>query len=150
MNDTPNVVAGTVTNRRDHVPARVTARKIVRYVVAAFLAFLAFGFILQATGHGDSKSAPKEEVTVTCDSPQQVDCYDDFTDRERPNVAPVNWSGPDGPGLDACVYPDGHGQTNCLWDARKHNNTGKFGTRSYIAIDEYRYIILRSINGSPR
>lgn len=51
-----NIVSGTVTNRRDVVPFRVTARKIVKrtliVAVALFVAFTALGFILMATGHG--------------------------------------------------------------------------------------------------
>lgn len=47
-----NIVSGTVTHRRDHVPARVTARKIVkRFLIIAtviFFAMLAFGLTLNA------------------------------------------------------------------------------------------------------
>lgn len=47
-----NIVSGHVTNRRDHVPFRVTARKIVkRTLIAAsilFTAFLIFGLTLNA------------------------------------------------------------------------------------------------------
>ena len=46
------IVSGTVTNRRDHVPARVTARKIAKRLaitlVVIFFAMLAFGLTLNA------------------------------------------------------------------------------------------------------
>lgn len=48
----PNIVSGTVTNRRDHVPARVTARKVAKRVAIiatlAFVIMLAFGLTLNA------------------------------------------------------------------------------------------------------
>lgn len=55
MSRTPevhNIVSGHVTNRRDHVPWRVTARKITKrtLIIATviFVAFLAFGLTLNA------------------------------------------------------------------------------------------------------
>ena len=47
-----NIVSGHVTNRRDHVPARVTARKVAKRVAwtaaVIFVLFLAFGLTLNA------------------------------------------------------------------------------------------------------
>lgn len=43
-----NIVSGTVTNRRDHVPFKRTARKIFLILVLIFTAFLAFGLTLNA------------------------------------------------------------------------------------------------------
>lgn len=72
---TPNITSGTVTNRRDHVPARVTARKVLKrtLIIAAlvFVAMLAFGLTLNALA-GDltpNKSLP------ACKSEDQTDCY---------------------------------------------------------------------------
>ncbi len=47
-----NIVSGTVTNRRDHIPASVTARKIAKramwIIVGVFFAMLALGMTLNA------------------------------------------------------------------------------------------------------
>jgi hypothetical protein len=50
--ETHNIISGTVTNRRDHVPFRVTARKVAKRtmitVIVIFIAMLAFGLTLNA------------------------------------------------------------------------------------------------------
>lgn len=53
MSDTRvNIVSGSVTNRRDHVPFRVTARKVAKratvVITLVFFAMLAFGLTLNA------------------------------------------------------------------------------------------------------
>lgn len=50
--DVHNIVTGHVTNRRDHVPWNVTARKITKRVlitsIVIFFAMLAFGLTINA------------------------------------------------------------------------------------------------------
>ena len=57
-----NIISGTVANRRDHVPFRVTARKFTRRVLiiagVVFVATLALGFTLQAVGYGSTPEKP--------------------------------------------------------------------------------------------
>jgi hypothetical protein len=61
-----NIISGSVSNRREHVPARVTARKVAKrsliIVAALFAAMLALGFTLNATGHGPAESIPACEL----------------------------------------------------------------------------------------
>lgn len=70
-----NIVSGHVTNRRDHVPFRTTARKITKRVliIAAlvFAAMLALGFTLQATGHADQPNKP----LPACEFEDSTGCY---------------------------------------------------------------------------
>lgn len=44
----PNIVSGTVTNRRDHVPAKTYVKRAAWIIVALFVAMLALGFTLNA------------------------------------------------------------------------------------------------------
>jgi hypothetical protein len=80
MSNTPdvhNIVSGHVTNRRDHVPFRVTARKISKRVLITvgviFVLMLALGLTLNAmngdvTGEGH-KSLP------ACQFEDSPHCY---------------------------------------------------------------------------
>lgn len=68
-----NIVTGTVTNRRDHVPFIAVARKIVRrtLIVAGVIlaAMLALGFALQATGHAEGATERVELPVCAPDDP---------------------------------------------------------------------------------
>lgn len=43
-----NIVTGTVTRRRDHVPARKIVKRIMWVIVGTFFAMLALGMTLNA------------------------------------------------------------------------------------------------------
>jgi hypothetical protein len=71
-----NIISGTVTNRRDHIPARVTARKIVKrtLIVASliFVAMLALGLAINAA-NGDV-TGQRDELPA-CQQEDQTHCY---------------------------------------------------------------------------
>lgn len=71
-----NIIFGTVTNRRDHVPARVTARKIVKRMLiiagVIFVAMLALGIGINAS-HGDWTG--QQKPLPACASEDSEHCY---------------------------------------------------------------------------
>lgn len=71
-----NIISGTVTNRRDHVPARVTARKIAKrlLIIASviFVAMLALGLTINAL-NGDLTS--KRDELPACKYEDDHGCY---------------------------------------------------------------------------
>lgn len=71
-----NIVSGTVTNRRDHVPARVTARKITRRVLiiasVIFVAMLALGLTVNAIN--GELTGPRDTLPA-CASEDATGCY---------------------------------------------------------------------------
>lgn len=75
-----NIVSGHVTNRRDHVPFRVTARKVAKRVAIigtlVFFALLALGFAVQAAqGDWTGQQQRQERQLPPCEYEGASGCY---------------------------------------------------------------------------
>lgn len=57
-----DIISGTVTNRREHVPARKIVKRAMVVAAVLFAAMLALGFTLNATGHGPKEVIPACEL----------------------------------------------------------------------------------------
>lgn len=67
-----NIVSGTVSNRRDHVPARKIVKRVVIVIVSIFGAMLALGLTINGL-NGDLTN--KREELPACRYEDDHSCY---------------------------------------------------------------------------
>jgi hypothetical protein len=70
-----NIISGTVTNRQDHIPFRVTARKITKralwIILGTFFAMLALGFAVNASTGDWTGQEQRQEQQQTPELPDR-------------------------------------------------------------------------------
>jgi hypothetical protein len=68
-----NIVSGTVTNRRDHVPARKIVKRVLIIIALIFGAMLALGLTINGL-NGDLEGGKREELPA-CKYEDDHECY---------------------------------------------------------------------------